>query len=1123
MFRNFTLLICCFVALCCGNSSVLAFSLNGPNESWQTPVNGYSSGNLSAPMNINGEFRWNVPAITYGFDPSFLAYFGTNGVKAVEDAVAVFNGLPKSSEMDLNTFSFSTIRQNPRAYALHLLDVKTYAMRSFMYELGVLDPEIYVFCLRNHIDPPNGLPDYFVIQRNYDPVTLAPSFYINGQLWTYTNISHTANPHIAHPMNSLVDRLQGVTTKPVSTRSSPFGYYFTGLTYDDAGAIRYLLSTNNLNVEKLHPSVFEISTNKTTPRQIDTLDLALLTTRSRSTTNDIATLLAFPGYTNLHVISTNVYLTNLITTNITSYFTNYPYGLGVEPQQVFTTNFTTNVTLAFDYSFDNVITNSVYTRPVIVQQVDVVPSPTYQPGQSLLVTNITSISTNYEVGGDFYILPNDPIHIPGGQTNRNIGFNLISTQAVGVVTVTNWISTVVSENVAVTNLSSTPIRLDTLDLGQFYLQTHWTTNNPAAVLELYPGLLITQTNAHFTNVVTTNISSYFTNFPSPIPPGPLQVFTTNYATNVVLVYDYTFGNVAINGEPNHFSSFAGWEQNYPANPPALIGGVNQFPSVNWQTATIRKLELVRASVFTPGGSTILTNVLEEYTDILPFPSGDILIVPTNVLGYVTNALVLHGVATVTNIDVYSTAQLMTNDVDAIERLRTLDLTTFIQRTRTNSPAELLAIPDYADLLITSANNYLSPLRITNYVRYLTNYPYDAAGAPPHEETNIFITFDVQTNWVYTFANVVTNTHYKTGLVTLQQEITSYDPYAVAGSLPQTRTNSTTFSANYDNGSIYIVPTNLFGYIILGGVTNIIPVTEVLSSVTNQLQTTNVDQTVLIRYFTEYTYFARPVEILTTNDFATNDFGIRREITYNISTNTYDVFPIELVNSNAFGPNSFSRVEVVSYYTNMTLGYYPIVRQEDTNAFLRPGVDKVSFVRMFNQTLITTNYYPFTTNYTDRYYVTENGTNVVLKQRTVTRTVMRPDILFTAPDTDLVDGVPVFPGWITAAAGWENFGSLNGNHNQASNGGDLPFHGPGIIPGSDNYNGDGNPINISLNNIAPIYFNFGSSNAAFLSQFPMGNLSQAWASFDGSTNEPAIYPLGINYLDLENQVVAPQNP
>ncbi len=1125
-------------------TSLKAFSLNGPNElPWQVERNGYAPSRLTGPMNIDAEYRWNAPYITYGFDPAFISYFGTNGIKAVEQAMEILNNLPKASEVNLDDFAFNTSRPNPKAAALGLIDLKSYVLAQMMFQMGLAEPEEYVHTLRDHTDNPGNTFTWYVIKRNFDPVTLTPTSYINGELWTYDTIFHSSAPHISFPENHPVNPFATGTTIAGGNRRFNYGVFYTGLTYDDMGGLKYIYATNNLNTERLMPGVFEIFTNKTTPRQLDTLDLALLTQRSQHTTNDVETLLGFPGYANLHIVHTNSYLTNLVTTNITSYFTNFPYALGAPLQQAFFTNYLTNVTTAFDYSFDNIITNTVYFRMVVTQQVEVVPSPVYQPGLGSLVTNVTVLSTNFEVGGDFYILPIDNVPVPRGVTNSNIGFDLISTQMQSVVTTTNRVFTVLSANVAVTNTNAVPIQLNTFDLGAFYQQIHWTTNDPAAVLDLYPDLRITGFRSHFTNQILTNIYTFFTNYPSPIPPGPLQVFGTNYETNVVLVYDYDVGNVVINGSGNHFTNFFGWDENFPANPPSYIGGINQFPNVTWQNVLVRRLDLVPAPGYSPGASTVQTNVLEESIELRPIPSGDFFIVSSNYLGYMTNALVLTGTGTATNIDFYAPAQLMTNELDENQSLSTLDLTTFIEQSRTNSPAELLAI--YNDLLITSVSNYLTPVTITNYTTYLTNAPYGVPGDPPIVVSNASYTYGVQTNWVYTFGNVVTNTYFTSGRVTFRQDVTLPDPYDWAGSPPQTETITYNFTSNFVNGTIYIVPTNLFGYRIVGGnpFPNVFPVTNVLSSATNTFAT-NVDQTVIIRYSTNYIYYAHPVQILTTNDFATNVFGVRREVTWNVVTNVYDVYPIELVTTNELASNTLSRTEIVTFYTNMTLGYYPITLRQPDGAGLRPGVDKLTFIRMYNQTGFTTNFYPFTTNYLDTYYTTDGATNVVRKQRVLARTVFRPDILFIGSDPGSIQNVPVanqgLGGWSTAAANWENNGDLNGTF--PGGGTSLDFPGPGVIPGP-NYDGTLPPVTIELTKVAPMTINDseGFTGEAYLGQpdniffngqfFNLLNgelitgipLAFAWGSFDGSTNDPIVYPAGTSFTELENLLLTPPSP
>ena len=78
-----------------------AFSLLGPvNEVFQVPPLSYDlPGDIGAPKNLGEEYRYNTPVLYYAFDQSFLDYFGSNGVRAVEQALAIltnqFNGVSK--------------------------------------------------------------------------------------------------------------------------------------------------------------------------------------------------------------------------------------------------------------------------------------------------------------------------------------------------------------------------------------------------------------------------------------------------------------------------------------------------------------------------------------------------------------------------------------------------------------------------------------------------------------------------------------------------------------------------------------------------------------------------------------------------------------------------------------------------------------------------------------------------------------------------------------------------------------------------------------------------------------------------------------------------------------------
>ena len=252
-----------------------AFSLLGTFDAWMTPEIGYQIGlldlgnttlppDIGGPMNLGEEYRWNMPLITYGFDESFLNYFGTKGVEEIEKAVKVFNDLPAVSQMstNLSEFPLDTRRFNHRATALYLYDLRSYAMAALMEVLGAAPAERYVWTLRSRVVIDN-VPFYTVIKRNFDPLTLQPSAYVNSVLYTYQILQTFTTPtweavefevDPSLPSVSSVSSFVGLSGTLLASGwavdTAP-GLFFTGLTRDDVAALHYLYRPTNYNVESL--------------------------------------------------------------------------------------------------------------------------------------------------------------------------------------------------------------------------------------------------------------------------------------------------------------------------------------------------------------------------------------------------------------------------------------------------------------------------------------------------------------------------------------------------------------------------------------------------------------------------------------------------------------------------------------------------------------------------------------------------------------------------------------------------------------------------------------------------------------------------------------------------------
>ena len=259
--------VCVVVGLLSGCLSGMAFSLLGPWAEWMDVPKGYrNGGDIGGPMNIGEGYRWNVPVVTYGFDQSFRDYFGSNGVAAVEQAIAILNALPPASSTVLTNYPLECVRMNYRAQQARLIDLKSVALQLLLEQMGLADPLSYTFCIRDYRISPYGTNYTFqVAQRSFDPVTAEPSAYLNGVIYSYVIMQLAGVPSptnlfcwaYSYPVDPLA-----VEHRPATSRLTlQEGCYLTGLTRDDVGGLRYLLSGNNVCCESLLPDVHSAGTN----------------------------------------------------------------------------------------------------------------------------------------------------------------------------------------------------------------------------------------------------------------------------------------------------------------------------------------------------------------------------------------------------------------------------------------------------------------------------------------------------------------------------------------------------------------------------------------------------------------------------------------------------------------------------------------------------------------------------------------------------------------------------------------------------------------------------------------------------------------------------------------------
>ena len=449
----------CLGLITLGFQSALAFVLLGPiangGDAWQTGEIGYGlPGDIGAPKNIGQGYRYNTPTMFYAFDENFLDYFGSNGVVAVEQAISVLNGLTNVSQYssELSEFPLAAQRENYQADVLLLTDLKSIALHAMVEQLGLAEPERFTWGLHDRLH--TGTPPcpvgmfYTLVQRNFDPVTLHPSSYVNGTLYSYYILEFCIPPNpVAIALSFSVDPLADSFTaiagigdlSGINPEAGPIpGRFYTGLTRDDVGGLRYLLNTNNVVTEDPSAGTIMFTTNSISPTLLQTFDLGLLA--ALAPTNTAAQLQAiFPGLIDTSTVIGFACFTNA---NVSFLISAKPFA----PAGTFVITALTNPVIScvpvYQHTFDNVITNQFSGRSFItIQNVTLAPAPFAPAGSPpvLKITSKTVVATN-TVSGEFFV-------IPAGLCGVTLLTNLLNVQVVTATTNT----TVATNSVGGTN------------------------------------------------------------------------------------------------------------------------------------------------------------------------------------------------------------------------------------------------------------------------------------------------------------------------------------------------------------------------------------------------------------------------------------------------------------------------------------------------------------------------------------------------------------------------------------------------------------------------------------------------------------------------------------------------
>ncbi|MFQ3167914.1 MAG: hypothetical protein ACI8QI_000447, partial [Limisphaerales bacterium] len=400
--------------------------------------------------NLGEEYRWNSPVITYTYDESFLNYFGSNGVVAIEKAMGILNAIPPASTISTNYPPASATENNlwnypvrpdrfhPRAYNDRILDIKSYALAELFGFMGLGNPEDSAFQLEFGA----------VTLRNWDPISYGPSKYVNGTLLSWVVLGATNAQPFPIDVTKPIITLAGTTDHRVPRLDE--GKYLVAPTRDDIGGYRYLYRKDNFNVEGLPPFTYQMVTTEPNPTNpaIFSIDLRWFCKESR--TNTPAAFKQFVltnqwwnlPYTNLNIPPLLILKTNVAwemgwTTNVTPYLTNFPWTpIGQPATLVYLTNKYRTFQPSYDYIFGNVITNihvPASESEVLYRSWEVVPNaPLWSViGAVPTTTNYTTTVLNDDCPhGEIIILP----------TTNIIGYRFTDMHFEQVNTLTNMLT-----------------------------------------------------------------------------------------------------------------------------------------------------------------------------------------------------------------------------------------------------------------------------------------------------------------------------------------------------------------------------------------------------------------------------------------------------------------------------------------------------------------------------------------------------------------------------------------------------------------------------------------------------------------------------------------------------------
>jgi hypothetical protein len=971
--------------LAVGVQSAWGFSLLGPlangGDSWQTATIGYglpyteyfapggpvNLGDIGGPKNIAEGYRRNTPVIYYTYDANFLNYFGSNGAAASDSAFAIMNqafttnpvtGQYLTNGVDSYSLSLSeyppeSLHINYEAQSLALTDLKSVTLHCLVEQLGLAEPERFTWTLAERVVPP-GCPvttEYLVVQRNFGINAsalnqLQYSSYVNDTLYTYLIEEFCSGPNpLAYTLPLVVDPFADIYTAVAANNANGLGIggYYAGLTRDDVAGLRYLLSTNNLAWETAafiaqggtittsgsHSSTgnngvgaADLLTTNSLPNQLlTTLPISLLL--SQSLTNDPATLQGlYPGLT-FTSVTTN--FMTLSTPTVTAYYTNQPgpdvTNFGFPPQFLVTAD------------LGLLLQRAAIDDPATLLGL--------YPG--LLVTTVTNF---------------------------------------GVLTLTNTVFAYTNQpGPDLTNFLS--LSLTTSDLG--LLLQRAAIDDPATLQGLYPGLIFTTvTNVNPVQVITTNITAYYTNQPGPdvtnlgtiqlLNPPPNSIVPPPGQLNWSGTMDFGYFSlqVATNNTGltvNPALAIAQLQALYPGL--VVLSATPYFTNV----ITTNFITTLTVPIGAPVGSppvqkTTISGIFTNYEVQYTYTFGNLMLdsngtfypfvdYNTSRSLYNTNVNVTIQTIAVTNLTGAPVGSpQMTNTTTVTARIPGISGDFFILPTNwcgftIVQPLNVTKLDSYVYQVIAVSTTNNIPGNITNgTAQWIQNTIYSYTNrqfivAPGICQPVLQFTTNYTTNFITTYQNtllnVYTNNYFPTSLETVLTTNVFTTNGAPVGTL-FTNGTATNITLSLPAGDFFFIPTNWCGFTIVATqLTTVVYSTNAVTNLTAQtFSAPGLSNGVLVSYsqtvitsFTNHTLLihegvCEPVLTNYVTYTSTNVLTYQNTLLNVVTLNSNGTSFVTLITTNIFTTNGapvgtlVTNNPQVSFFTNVPTGDFFIL-------------------------------------------------------------------------------------------------------------------------------------------------------------------------------------------------------